>query len=262
MISLFLLIVPSQGIDLLQLIVIFQHLYNWRVVRAVACFFLFEHFSGNSRVFAVNWGEGDLWLVWCWCWISRICMTFVCSTKVVLFNWELFDVLDHNGVAIAWVWPSFLVVVNQLVVDGLSVDVIFLACHRLLVGLAHLLGLTSFLVVVVESAYLRLVAPGSVAVGTFVLVGMVQFLHGGVRLVAKQTFGTEFPGVNGVFGVGYVLAVFSWVLEDFWGSSKVSHVVGVDALFGVVRILAVRTKTRLVAEHVELEHVNCFEDDV
>lgn len=99
----------------------------------------------------------------------------------------------------------------------------------------------------VKRADHKLVAAEFVTVDALVLVRVVQSLHCCVALVALQALRAGIPAS----ALNKSFAVFCRVLEDFNWPSKVTHVVGINAAFAVVRIFLGWTPTGLVVEHVE-----------
>ena len=71
-----------------------------------------------------------------------------------------------------------------------------------------------------------------------------------MALIAKQAFGTHLPATLGVI-VSHELAVFRRILKDFGWSPEISHVMGIDATFGIMRLLSVWAPARLVSKHVK-----------
>lgn len=155
-----------------------------------------------------------------------------------------------------------MIVVDDLLVDKVLVNVVFLVVHGFPVVLTHFDRVVSLLVIVVEGADLRFVASTSIAVDSLVLVGMVKSLHSCVTLVAENPIRAHFPARICCLLVAQVFTVLWQVLEDFGWSSEVTHVMSVNAALRVVRILAVWAPGCLVFEHVEREYFHGLEGRV
>jgi len=80
---------------------------------------------------------------------------------------------------------------------------------------------------------------------------MIKPLDGGVTLCTFETLGTLFPADTFLED----LAIFRRVLKYFGGSSKISHVVCINATFTVVRVFLRWTPSGFVHEHVEYKSI-------
>ncbi len=102
-----------------------------------------------------------------------------------------------------------------------------------------------------ECTDFRFVATELIARDTFVFVWVVKTFDSGVALAAFETLWTLIPAD----AFGQHEAVFWRILENFWWSSEVSQVVGVDTTFTVVAFLLRGTPSSLVHEHVKHEPI-------
>lgn len=125
---------------------------------------------------------------------------------------------------------------SKLFIYHINVNIVLLVVHLLSIIFAHLLSVTALLLSVVEGTDLGLVTSGAITIDSLVLVGVVEPLNCRMTFVAEQTIWTLLPSG---FRVGVVralhgLTVFWRIFEYLWWPSEVSHVVGVNATFGVV----------------------------
>ena len=95
--------------------------------------------------------------------------------------------------------------------------------------------------IVIEGTNLGFVASASVAVDSLILVRMVKPLYSRVTFVAENAIWTHFPAMICGLLVAQIFTILCRVLEDLRRSSKVTHVMSINAVFRVVRILAVWT---------------------
>ena len=223
--------------------------------------------------FIINLFDNNLWLDSFFALITlllRIDLFLLLPSdgNVIVVNFKVVIVLDGLRVEVQVVVRglfvgflaivSILVVVDDLLIDKFLVNVVFLVLHRFPVILTHLDRVVSLLMIVIEGTYLGFVASASIAVDSLILVRMVKSLNCRVTFVAENSIWTHFPTRICI----QIFTILCRVFEDLRRSSKVTHVMSINAVLRVVRILAVWTPSWLIFEHVERKNFHGLEGRV
>ena len=101
--------------------------------------------------------------------------------------------------------------------------------------------------IVVESTYLFLIALELLAVLPLVTLRMIQFLDCGVGFVAKEPIRAH----GHIYITLNMFTIFRRVIKIGGWPSEVSHVVSIDTVLRIMRLVPVRTPGTFVFEHVE-----------
>ena len=137
-----------------------------------------------------------------------------------------------------------MVVVFDLLIYIAYVDIILFVLDLFSIILANFLRMVTFLLRVKKCTNFTLVASGAITINSLILVRVVKAFHCSVTLIAKKSLRALLPArIASLVLTLHVLAVFGHILENFRWSPKVSHMMRIDATFGIVGIFLVWAPT-------------------